>query len=124
MNLTYPQLYNDATLLEQYKEETNVFVYYVITLIMINNYPKFIYWCNSHHQNLLQFKHTDEHQLALCDYIKENHKTPELLNGIKCSERLIHKLSIRNNSQVKKSKRVDYLLTNLRLSLCEYAFLQ
>jgi len=124
MNLTYPQLYNDATLLEQYKEETNVFVYYVITLIMINNYPKFIHWCYTHHQNLLQFKHTDEHQLALCAYIKENHNTPEILNGIKCSERLMHKLSIQNNSQVKKSKRVDYLLTNLRLSLCEYAFLQ
>ncbi len=117
MNIEYVDLHSDPTLLDRYKEESNVFVYYVLTVIMLNNYPKFIHWCGTNNVNLIQFTQTQDHQLLFCEYIKMNFKTKEMLSSIQCTNRLIKKISIHHHHP--RNKKIKLILTNLRMSLCE-----
>ena len=82
----------------------------------MNNYPKYIQWCNANHSKLLQFKLTHDHQMAFCEYIKEHHNTHELTNSIKCSSKLLSKLSISK----KKTPKKEILLKSLAMSLTEF----
>jgi hypothetical protein len=121
MNLQYKDLVlaensKEESRSSRYKEDTNAFVYYVITAILMNNYPKYIQWCNANHSKLLQFKLTHDHQMAFCEYIKEHHNTHELTNSIKCSSKLLSKLSISK----KKTPKKEILLKSLAMSLTEF----
>jgi hypothetical protein len=116
MQLNYVQLYTDPTLLQKYKEETNVFVYYVITTILMNNYPQFMKWCKENNTNLLQFNMTEEHQMLFCNYIKTFFNTPEMIMGINCTNKLFKKLKV-------NSKKAGFILETLRMSLCEIKYL-
>lgn len=118
MNIQYEDLHTDPTLLDRYKEETNAFVYYVLTAILMNNYPKYIQWCNTNHSKLLQFKLTEDHQLAFCEYIKENYNTPAMTNAVTCSNKLLSKLSISKRKSAKKKT----ILESLRMSLTEVLY--
>jgi hypothetical protein len=114
--LTYQDILSSSDNLKSYKEDSNVFAYYVITLILLNNYPAFLFWCydNNSHTQLLQFNQTLENKHKLCDFIESNYNIPSLLDGVICSEKLLNK--IKPNTKNKTGK---YILTNLRLSLCE-----
>jgi len=132
-NLTYEDLYSDMHKTNGYSEHTNAFAYYVITLILITNYPEFLKWCynNNSNINLLQFSHTDENQISFCQYIESQYKEKQLLNNVKCTEKLLQKITIekdslaktKTNKMTKKQKKrmmqLNYALNNLRLSLCE-----
>ena len=118
MGLTYKDLYEDSepsislrnTL---YKEKTNVLSYYVIKLILLNNYQEFIDWCKKNNISLLHFKKTDKNLMEFCKFIEKNYKSPSLLKGIKNTSFFINK-----EFQNKNNKNY-YLLNNLRMSLCE-----
>ena len=118
MGLTYKDLYDDSepsislrnTL---YKEKTNVLSYFVIKLILLNNYQEFIGWCSKNNISLLHFKKTDKNLMEFCKFIENNYKSPSLLKGIENTHYFINK-----ELQNKNSKN-DYLLYNLRMSLCE-----
>jgi hypothetical protein len=114
--LTYQDILSGSDKLKSYKEDSNVFAYYVITLILLNNYPAFLLWCydNNSHNQLLQFNQTLENKDKLCAFIESNYNIPSLLDGVICSEKLLNK--IKPNTKNKTGK---YILTNLRLSLCE-----
>jgi len=114
--LTYQDILSGSDKLKTYKENSNVFAYYIITLILINNYPAFLLWCydNNSHTQILQFHKTTEHTNKFCDFIGQNYNIPSLLNGVLCSEKLLNKIK-----QNTKNKTGKYILTNLRLSLCE-----
>lgn len=120
MNIQYKDLIIGSSKAEpsipKYKEDTNAFVYYVITAILMNNYPKYIQWCKTNHSKLLQFKLTQDHQFAFCEYIKEHHNVPNLLNAVDCSSKLLSKLSISK----KKSSKKETLLKSLRMSITEH----
>jgi hypothetical protein len=129
MGLNYHTLYDKshtATKLRNtlYKEDTNVLSYYVITLILMNNYNEFLTWCNIHNTSILQFKKTNKNVLEYCNFIKEKHETKNMLENVKCAENIYNKFNNKfNNKTYKKdSKRnnVDiYFLTNLRMTICE-----
>jgi len=117
MNLTYEQLYksNNELLSLLYKEQTNVLSYYVITLLLVNNYTEFIQWCNTNNSSLLQFKKTNTNLHSLCTFIERNYKTKSLLHCIHVMEQLLVKL--RNKKTQKKENK--YMLDNLRMTICE-----
>ena len=117
MNLTYEQLYksNNELLSLLYKEQTNVLSYYVITLLLVNNYTEFIQWCNTNNSSLLQFKKTNTNLHSLCTFIERNYKTKSLLHCIHVMEQLLVKL--RNQKTQKKENK--YMLDNLRMTICE-----
>ena len=118
MNIEYVDLHTDLSLLDRYDEKSNVFVYYVITVILLNNYPLFIRWCDKNNDKLLQFNQTDEHQLLFCEYIKTNFNTDAMLDGIRCSKILFKKTSA-NYKKTPSNQKIKTILETLRMSLCE-----
>jgi hypothetical protein len=120
MNLEYADLYTDSTLLDTYREETNAFVYYIITAILMSNYPEFIQWCSTNHDNLIQFKLTNENQLAFCEHIKTHFNSKNMLQMAKCSSKLHSKISILSDSS--KSKKLKQIIKTLRMSLLEVKY--
>jgi hypothetical protein len=119
MGLTYTDLYSNTArskLLREnlYKEKTNVLSYYIIKGILINNYQGFLSWCNENNVSLLQFKKTYSNQKEYCDFIKKNHKTKSLLEGIKETEHFLKQIERKN-----KRSNYHYILSNLRMSICE-----
>ena len=97
-----------------YKEKTNVLSYYVIKCILINSYPSFLLWCKSNNLSILQFKKTPMSQNEFCKFIQKNYKTSVMLNGIDNTQLFFNTISKKKNN-----KNLQYLLSNLRMSICE-----
>ena len=120
MGLTYKDLYKKTLLSENmrktlYKENTNVLSYFVITLILMNNYQEFLSWCNINNISLLNFKKTSKNLDEFCKFIGKKYKTKSLLESIDCSEKLLHNVK----RSKKKNKDVQNLMKNLRMTICE-----
>jgi hypothetical protein len=118
MGLQYKDLYSNSEhskILRDhlYKEKTNVLSYYVIKCILMNNYPTFLLWCKRQNLSILQFKKTILNQKEFCKYIEKNYKTKEMLNNIYNTELFLHFLMSKKNNTTR------YLLSNLRMSMCE-----
>lgn len=116
MKLKYSDLYlnskHSIALRENYKENTNVLSYYVIRCVLLNNYQGFLNWCSKHNLSLLNFKKTKESQEEFCKFILKNYRTYSMLDGIHESEIFL--------SIIKKKKgNHKFILSNLRMSICE-----
>jgi len=117
MGLKYKDLYSKT---EQskinrenlYKEKTNVFSYYVIKAILMNNYQSFLGWCKKNNFNLLDFKKTLGNQKAFCDYITKNYKCQSMMDNIHETELFLSKVK-------RKKGNSKYILSNMRMSICE-----
>jgi hypothetical protein len=130
MGKTYNNLYYDPTLLTDYKENTNVFAYNIITPILLNNYPLFIRWCKIHNSNILQFNDTPEKVKLLCDYIQNQHNSPQMLIGVNHGNILYDKLQRYTNNKIsirslsskkaKSNNKWKFILNTMRMSLCEF----
>lgn len=119
MGLSYKNMYsktNQSKMLRDtlYKEKSNVLSYYIIKAILINNYQGFLTWCKHNNFSLLQFKKTSTNQKEFCNFIRKNYKTKVMLENVKSSEMCLQKVK-----SIKKNKNNNYLLTNMRMSICE-----
>ena len=115
MVLSYNDLYKKTVVSEnvrrtQYKENTNILSYYVLTTILLNNYQDFLSWCDTNNTSLLNFKKTPTHINNFCAFIEKKYKTKNMLDGIKCIEKIFYNM---------KNKNKIYLLENLRMTICE-----
>lgn len=130
MGLTYNNLYSNtpqSIVLRDnlYKEDSNVLSYYVIRTILLNNYQGFLGWCDTNNTSLLQFKKTTTNQREFCKFIEANYKTQAMLDGVVCIEKLVkntHQLRKKEHSKDKdkdKIETLDFLLKNMRMSVCE-----
>ena len=125
MGLTYNDLYSHRELSKRnrekmYKENSNVLAYYVIKTILIFHYQDFLLWCKTHNFSLIQFHKTNKVQIDFCHFIKEYHKKSGMLTGISHAHKFlmdIHKT--RKTSREKKMDDLDYIVSNLRMSICE-----
>jgi hypothetical protein len=117
MGLTYNNLYekDDLYIKTLYKENSNVLSYYIITLIMINNYNNFLLWCNTNNTELLQFKKTTKNLEKYCKFIESNYKSKSMINGVECTTKLLNVTRLGS----KKNKDLNYVINNLRMTLCE-----
>jgi hypothetical protein len=119
MGLTYKDLYSKSihsSVLRDnlYKEKTNVLSYYIIKTILINNYQGFLSWCKINNFSLLQFNKTITNQREFCKFIEKNYKINSMLQGIKETQHFLSTLK-----QKGKRQHLNYLLSNLRMSICE-----
>jgi hypothetical protein len=119
MGLSYKTLYSKSEISRVarenlYKEKTNVLSYYIIKTNLINNYHGFLFWCKKHNSSLLQFDKTVINQMEFCKFIEKNYKTTSMLNGIDETQEFLNNIH-------KKSKQpnVQYMLSNMRMSICE-----
>ena len=118
MDLNYNQLFkkglsHNVIRKSLYKEKTNILSYYIVTLILLNNYPQFIEWCDKNNTSLLQFKKTFLNQINFCKFIETKYKSTSFLKNIKCFENLFQKLKLSNKKQH------NYINTSLRMTICE-----
>jgi hypothetical protein len=119
MGLNYKNIYSEtkqSAILRKtlYKEKSNVLAYYVIKTILINNYQGFLEWCKTNNFSLLQFKKTTSNIKEFCNFIRRNYKSKLMLDNVKSSEMCLQK--VKNE---KKHKHQNFLLTNMRMSICE-----
>jgi hypothetical protein len=124
MGLSYGDLYlnkPENKLLREtlYKEKTNVLSYYVIKTVMMNNYPSFLSWCNKNNLSLITFKKTIANQKNFCEFIEKNYKSASMLENIDNSELFLEHLKKNKNKAVMNEKTKHFLLTNLRMTICE-----
>lgn len=119
MGLTYNDLYSNTyhshmMRVNLYKEKTNVLSYYIIKCILMNNYQGFLSWCKTNNFSLLQFKKTISSQSDYCKFIEKNYKQKSMLEGIKETTNFLQSIDRKNKSAIYK-----YILSNLRMSICE-----
>jgi len=120
MGLEYHDLYskkaNSKVLRDtMYKEKTNVLSYYIITMVLMNNYQLFIGLCNKNNLQLLQFKKTPSNLESFCDFIEKHYKTRSMLDGVKCATVILSKLKKTAN----KNATNQFALKNMRMTICE-----
>jgi hypothetical protein len=99
MGLKYEDLYSKnvkSKIMRRtlYKEKSNILSYYVIRVILLNNWQDFLKWCNTHNKlnSLIQFKKSSENMQAYFDFIKDNYNNIELLEHVKKMEKIIMNL--------------------------------
>ena len=117
MGLSYTDLYSNtkhSTILREnlYKENTNVLSYYIIKTVMLNNYQGFLDWCNKNNLSLINFKKTTGNLNEFCKFIEKNYKKQSMLDNIYGTKKLVSKIK-------KKKGNNKYILSNLRMSICE-----
>jgi hypothetical protein len=119
MGLQYTDLYSNtehSKMLREhlYKEKTNVLSYYVIKSVLINNYQSFLLWCKTNNFSFLQFKKTLSSQNEYCKFIQKNYKIKSMIDSVYKTQLFFNKLRIKKTHQ-----NTQYLLSNLRMSICE-----
>lgn len=126
MGLKYKDLYlknsvSDLVRKKLYREKSNVLSYYIIKTIVLNVYPDFLMWCDKNNgpTSLLQFKKTERNLASFCDFIEKHYKTRSMLNGVKCAEKYLSNYKDVNLEKREIDKSLDYLLNNMRMSICE-----
>jgi len=90
-----------------YKEQTNVFAYYVIVSILIANFNNFILWCIDNNVNLFKFKDDDASVDSFIMFISKNYKNSELLQMIVGLEKRLEN----------KTSNEETLLSTMRMSV-------
>ena len=119
MGLNYKDLYSETersriNRMNLYKEKTNVLSYYIIKTILINNYQSFLSWCKINNLSLLQFKKTIKNQMDFYKFIENNYKCNSMLNSISETKKFFY-----DTHKKGKKKNLNFVLSNLRMSICE-----
>ena len=88
MGLSYSSLYGtseaDAYLRKNmYREKSNIFAYYIVGAILMNDFEGFLRWCFQHNTSLLQFQDTPNNIISFMDLIENGHNTQSLIQTIK-----------------------------------------
>lgn len=113
-NQSHNQSHNQSNYFN-YKENTNVFAYYVIKCILLNDWGKFMKWCSIHNNpNIIIFdmkKHPMKHELYdFFNYIKDNYNSTNLLYNMDIYHKLYIAIKNKNNTNDRQ------LLNTLRLT--------
>ena len=98
-----------------YRENTNVFAYYVLTSILLNNHDVFLSWCEKHNGPGLGMFRVKPAQSAFVDLIESCYKKNELLQKIVETEKKVardYQKAISSHSNRDKE-----LVTTLRMTI-------
>ena len=87
MGLIYKYLYDDNGLSEKarrylYKENTNIFAYYIVKSILLFNSYYFIMWCKRNNTNMINFDKNKNNLNRFYYFIANNYKEPNFLQSI------------------------------------------
>ncbi len=110
MNLSYDMLIDvkmKDNVAQLYKEDTNVFAYYILKMLLIFNHIKFLGWCKKNNPHMIKFMQTQENLNSLYLFVKDIYKNNNMRRTIKRMEELYRK---ERSNKFKKT---------LKMSLCE-----
>ncbi len=104
-----------------YKENTNVFAYYIMTAVFLNDQQGFMIWCKKNNTSLLKFRNEHEHEnehdvnksiSSFSDYIKSVYNCVSLLNNIGHMKELNKKMTKqKTNDKINYSTRMSIIHT-------------
>lgn len=97
-----------------YKEETNVFPYYVLKCVLLFNSDKFLKWCMQNNPNIVNFDKNPVTLKKFGKFIKSNYDDKKMIKMIKDMEVLY--LGMRG-SYVKPNK--GFVINTTRMTICE-----
>jgi hypothetical protein len=108
MGLTYQDLHKStgATL---YKENTNVFVYYILKCILLFNVNDFLGWCYSNNNNMIAFDTNKNNFAKLSNFIKSKYNSKDFIHMLNHANKLLDK---QDN---------DFLQNTMRMSIFEFS---
>jgi hypothetical protein len=111
IGIDYTSLYKmDKISIEKrylYKENTNVFAYYIISTLFLNNYIDFLYWCNAHNDIILyKFNSTETNLDAFYKEILNLYKNACFLSNIEYIRNITNNNKIFNTKHINKSLRM------------------
>lgn len=103
---------------DKYKEDTSVLAYYIVKTILFDKYQEFILWCKKNNGNLFDFKNTVDNQRAFVEFIRQRYRSRGFLNDTRVMEEIYPFLK-REALKKSRNKKLDYLMENMRMSICE-----
>ena len=109
MGLSYEDIYKTDEISVHlrknlYREDTNVFAYYVLTGILMNDYYKFLKWCDINNIVFLRFNTTEKNLKYFGDLICALYKSDKMINGIKCISKIINNKVCNNKERNNKER--------------------
>jgi hypothetical protein len=112
LSISYTDLYKENDISSQlrtymYKEETNVFMYYILKTLFLYNYVDFLLFCDGINKNIINFTETQDNMNGLYNFINKFYNNPDFINDISKIYKKISKV---------KSK---FLKKNMRLTCVE-----
>ena len=116
MGISYKHLFEKNEISEVarrylYKEETNVFSYYIIKCILLYNYDAFLKWCETNNINTLRFDRYDNNLNKLYSFIESHYNNPSFLADYK----KMRTFFVKNKS----NKQAKPLFETMRMTICE-----
>jgi hypothetical protein len=122
INLYYNNEY-DSNILKNFKEKTNIFAYYIISCILLNDYNNFMDWSYTNNKLLISFNKTNKNLNSFFKFIKENYKTTNIIDDFVCIDNIYNYIVERNikksNKQSLKENKYTNLINTLRMSFIE-----
>jgi len=87
MDLTYENLWSSSRISEYmrtnlYREESNVFCYFVLAGIFMNDFEGFIGWCNDNNTAFIKFKKSHNNARKFGSWIKSIYKSKNLIHNL------------------------------------------
>ena len=132
MTLSYENLYNNevnAVYLRKYlyKENTNVFSYYILSACLFSQPLLFLEWCDVNNLSFMKFKQTEKNLDHFLTFIKERYNQEDFLLKLRDSERILRnvKYSNQKTGDIKKNTynssviRRFFLMNTLRMTLIQ-----
>lgn len=116
MGITYKHLFerneiSDVARRYLYREETNVFSYYILKCILLYNYDAFLKWCEKNNINTLRFDKYDNNLNKFYLFIESHYNNPSFL----ADYRKMRTFYIKNKS----NKQMARLFDTMRMTICE-----
>lgn len=124
MGLKYSDLYinskkADLARSNLYREDTNVFSYYIVTSLLLVNYGEFFEWCSVHNGNggIIAFNNTDANVLSFAHFIVMLSESTITKNNIKgIGSKKCFNVILKSNKLPEYRKWVS---ETMRMSVCE-----
>ena len=118
MGLTYDDLHSSEEKSAYlrgnfYREKTNVFAYYVLTAVFMDDYLGFLQWCEDNNTAFMQFNSTHRNMEKFSKFIEDNYDSESFKSGLKCVGK------IGRRKRAKKSDKLETLLRTTRMSIID-----
>ena len=109
MTMSYTNLYkNNASSIQlrkyMYKEDSNVFMYYILKTLFLYNHLDFLIFCKNNNKNLINFSKTENNMNNIYNFISKMHDRTCFINDITKIGNIINKKSTKNF--IKKTMRM------------------
>ena len=101
MGLTYEDIYSNSEKSmylrkNLYREDTNVFSYYILTAILLNDYYGFMRWCEKNNIGFIRFNSTEKKLRDFGELIKDLYNTKSMHQGLNCISNSINNKLYKN----------------------------